>query len=116
MNWELFRDEKDEKLLEPLYEQEGEEGITKENIIRLDEVLDKYIDQMGILGKDASEEDILERVEKLILAINEINGDADDFLISGPEQEFLCSFINRSARWAGLETEEEDITWEWRYW
>ena len=57
MNWELFRDEKDEKLLEPLYEQEGEEGVTKESIVRLDEALDKYIDQMGILGKDASEEE-----------------------------------------------------------
>ena len=116
MNWELFRDEKDEKLLEPLYEQEGEEGVTKENIVRLGDALDKYIDGMESLGKDASEEEILEKVEKLVVDINEINSDADDFLISAPEQEFLCRFINRSARWAGLETEEEDITWEWRYW
>ncbi|QLG36682.1 hypothetical protein HW560_30590 [Paenibacillus sp. E222] len=56
----------------------------------------------------------MKAVEEVLVTFNEMN-EANDYFIETMEREELADFIDKAARLAGLEIEEdEDITEEWR--
>ncbi|MFY0783204.1 hypothetical protein AB1K18_23375 [Peribacillus simplex] len=93
---------------------EDDDLFTDENINATNEVLDSYINNLVKLGDMPTEEDILECVKEVVISLNEINEQYDDF-IETMEREELCEFIIEAAHIAGLES-EEDITEDWREW
>ncbi|MDQ0202271.1 hypothetical protein J2S10_005508 [Neobacillus ginsengisoli] len=93
---------------------EDGEFFTEENISATNKVLDSYIDDLKKLGANPSEAEIIKAVKEVVISINELNDEYDDF-IETVEREDLCEFIDTAAKIAGLES-EEDITEEWREW
>ncbi|MEJ9231491.1 hypothetical protein LAV79_18815 [Peribacillus butanolivorans] len=93
---------------------EDDDLFTVENINSTNEVLDSYISNLVKLGDKPTEEDILECVKEVVISLNELNEQYDDF-IETMEREELCEFIIEAAQIAGLES-EEDITEDWREW
>lgn len=51
-----------------------------------------------------------------MLELNKLNDDSDGALIETSEREQLCDIIIAAAQQAGLESDEDDITYEWREW
>jgi hypothetical protein len=93
---------------------EDSEFFTEENINATNEVLDTYINNLEKLGTNPPEAEIMKIVKKVVIRINQLNDQYDCF-IETMEREDLCEFIEKAARIAGLEF-EEDITEEWREW
>lgn len=92
---------------------EGDDIFTKDNILASEKALINYIKGLKLL-KNPTEEEILERVKKVVLEFNQLNEEFDYF-IETMEREELYEFIDGVARAAGLDT-DDDITEEWREW
>ncbi|WP_270340729.1 hypothetical protein [Bacillus mobilis] len=95
------------------YDEDGE-FFTEENISATNTVLDTYINNLVQLGENPTEAKVMQVVKEVVLKINELNIEHDQF-IETMEREDLYEFIDAAARIAGLES-EEDITEEWREW
>lgn len=86
-----------------------------ENINATNEVLDSLIDNLEKLGANPHEEEILKIVKEVVIKLNELNEQYDDYIETG-EREDLWEFIDAAARTAGLNTDGKDITEDWREW
>ncbi|KEK26466.1 hypothetical protein [Bacillus gaemokensis] len=93
---------------------DGDEIFTNENIEATSEVLNIYVRDLQKITERATEKEIMECVEKVVVSLNELN-ERYDFFIETLEREELYEFIVEAASIAGLEV-EEDITEEWREW
>ncbi|GAB6459882.1 hypothetical protein bcgnr5390_50370 [Bacillus luti] len=93
---------------------EDGEFFTEEKINATNKVLDSYINHLEQLGENPTEAAIMQIVEEVVIKINELNIEHDQF-IETMEREDLYEFIDTAAQIAGLES-EEDITEEWREW
>jgi hypothetical protein len=91
-------------------------GYTIEDVNKCASILDAYIDKLQSYNGKATNEEILECVKEVVLSLNELNKNTDESLIETMEREELCKFIRQAAQLAGLETDETDITEEWREW
>lgn len=95
---------------------EGEDIFTDDIIFACEESLDMFIDSLIDLGEEASQDEILDCVEEVVLTFNDLNEEFDYF-IETMEREELWEFIDKAARAAGLKVKKgEDITGEWRDW
>ncbi len=77
-------------------------------------ILDYLIALDGM--KEPSDEEIMEHVKKLVLALNDLNEKTDYTLIETQEREAICEIIQNSAVECGLADPSDDITEEWRDW
>ncbi|MDM5192332.1 hypothetical protein QUG02_04980 [Bacillus hominis] len=93
---------------------EDGEFFTEEKISATNKVLDSYINNLERLGENPTEAKIMQIVKEVVIKINELNIEHDQF-IETMEREDLYEFIDTAAQIAGLES-EEDITEEWREW
>lgn len=121
MDWDSFREEKDASLLGPMFSwlqkcEEGEEPFTMEDVKLLGICLDEFVDDLELLGKKAIEDDIMDATEKALNALNTLDENTDHTLIGLEEQEYIKNFMNRAARHAGWDNDEDDVTEEWWYW
>jgi hypothetical protein len=91
-------------------------GFTSEDVDECASILDEYIDKLLSYNGKATNEEIMECVKEVVLSLNELNKKTDENLIETMEREELCKFIRQAAQLAGLETDETDITEEWREW
>jgi hypothetical protein len=91
-------------------------GFTIEDVDKCASVLDEYIDKLQSYNGKATNEEIMECVKEVVLSLNELNKKTDENLIETMEREELYEFIQQAAKLAGLETDETDITEEWREW
>jgi len=122
MIWKQYKEEKHEDVLASMLEYmadcqaDGETlGYTKADVERCNEILDAYIDELSVLAENPDSEEILLAVEKVVVALNELNDECAYSLIETDQREMICDFIIRAAQEAGLESDEmEDITEPWR--
>lgn len=92
---------------------EGDEIFTEESIANSEKALQNFV--KGIVSLDKpTEVEILEKVREVVIKFNELN-EKFDYYIETMEREELYEFIDKLARKAGLNT-NEDITEEWREW
>ncbi|KAF1066784.1 MULTISPECIES: hypothetical protein [unclassified Variovorax] len=101
------------------HDPEFDPGYTQAEVDRCAEIVDEYlatlaaIDEASEAKRDAA---ILAAVERVVLQLNRLNEDSEGSLIETDQREDLCELIIAAASHAGLETEGEDITEEWREW
>ncbi|CAM4204106.1 hypothetical protein [Bacillus manliponensis] len=93
---------------------DGDDIFTEENIEATEKVLHTYVTLLQRLDEREKEQTIMDCVEQVVVALNELNERYDCF-IETEEREELYEFITESAAIAGLKV-EEDITEEWREW
>jgi hypothetical protein len=95
-----------------------EAGYTQDDIDRCAAIIDHYLITLSRIkgkGEDRNEV-ILEAVKDTVLELNTLNDNCDGNLIETDQRETLCELINSAAQDAGLETDLDDITEEWREW
>jgi len=85
------------------------------HVEKCEELLMDYIFALSEL--DSPDEDqIMDAVQELVLALNELNEDADYSLIETDSREAICEIIQAAASECGLDNDVTDITEEWREW
>ncbi|RSD29594.1 hypothetical protein [Mesobacillus subterraneus] len=93
--------------------EEGDDLFTEEALVASEKALQLFVAGLKSLGNPTNEE-IMEKVEEIVLEFNRLNEEYDDF-IETMEREELWEFIDEKAREAGLKA-DGDITEEWREW
>ena len=96
----------------------GDELFTEERLELCDKTLISFVNKLEKVDPNTGDrdEEIMKCVEAVVIAFNELN-DENDYFIETMEREELAEFIDKAARAAGLEVEDEsDITEEWREW
>jgi hypothetical protein len=89
---------------------------TKEDIDKCDAILVKYITAVLTPATYGDTEKIMAAVKEAVLSLNALNEKCDHSLIETDQREGICELIIRAATKVGLESEEYDITEEWREW
>ncbi|WP_091015149.1 hypothetical protein [Paenibacillus amylolyticus] len=108
--------EKPTKLWNERMVKHGDKLFTEERLLMSDQVLDTYLHQLTALQETKDSERMMKAVEEVVVRFNEMN-EANGYFIETMEREELANFIDKAARLAGLDIEEdEDITEEWREW
>ena len=95
-----------------------EAGYTQDDIDRCAAILDHYLLSLSRVrgkGEDRNEA-IMEAVKDTVLELNTLNDNCDGKLIETDQRETLCELLITAAQDAGLESEVDDITEEWREW
>ncbi len=90
-------------------------GYTEENVVQCKLLMLQYLKALSKLSSPTDEE-IMEQVKELILALNDLDESTDYSLIETDEREALCEVIQQSAVECGLSDPSDDITEEWREW
>lgn len=112
---DLFQ-EKPTKLWNERMVKYKDEIFTEERLQMSDRALDHFLNQLIVVQDTKASERIMKAVEEVVVAFNEMN-EANDYFIETMEREELAGFIDKAARLAGLNSQEdEDITEEWREW
>ncbi len=91
-----------------------EAGYTQDDIDRCAAIVDHFLISLSKTRGDG--EAILETVKDAVLELNTLNDNCDGNLIETDQRETLCELINTAAQDAGLETDLDDVTEEWREW
>ncbi|MBQ9115447.1 MAG: hypothetical protein IJY04_00320 [Clostridia bacterium] len=118
MNLDAYRAMVDENVVTPMIEYMDDMvdcDYTQRTIDKCESLLLDYIDALEAL-EDPSDEEIMQLVENLVLALNDLNESVNYALIETMERESICEIIQNSALDCGLNTTEDDITAEWREW
>ena len=76
-------------------------------------ILKDYLDALAALT-DPTDEEIMEQVKQVVLALNELNEETEYALIETSEREAICILIQDAAEACGLRAEIDDVTEEWR--
>lgn len=93
----------------------GLEDYSEEEIRQCKSILQEYCEGLkAITAPD--DKSIMACVEKVVLALNDLNEACDYCFIETEEREMLWEFIQTTAIDAGLEAHSEDITEEFREW
>ena len=92
-------------------------GYAQEHVDRCAEILEVFFDELSqVGGTDDRDAEIMEAVKTAVTELNALNEETDGSLIETDQREQLCEIIIASAQEAGLSTQGEDITEEWREW
>ena len=78
-------------------------------------LINTYLETLDGMS-EPSDEEIMEQVKILVLALNELNEKTDYTLIETDAREAICEVIQASAVDRGLKEYGEDITEDWREW
>jgi hypothetical protein len=101
---------------DPDYDPEFEAGYTQKHIDLCSAIIDEFLVSLDRSPETRKNEYIMKSVKKAVLALNDLNEECNGDLIETAEREDLCELINVAAGHAGLESNEDDITEEWRHW
>jgi hypothetical protein len=101
---------------DPSYDPAVDSDYTQEHINRCETLLDDFFAALAMPPTTGQQDYILKAVKTVVLELNELNDDCGGALIETSEREQLCDIIIAAAQDAGLETDEEDVTYEWREW
>ena len=108
-----------EEIVEPMIsfmEDCGEDAeYTKKDVAKCETLILNYLSALEALA-EPSDAAIMAQVKKVVLALNKLNEKTDYSLIETDAREAIWDVIQSSAIECGLQTEEEDITGEWRDW
>jgi hypothetical protein len=101
---------------DPDYDEEFDAGYVQEDIDQCGVILDTLFDAVAHAEGEDKQEAIMEAVKAAVLDLNELNEKSEGGLIETDQREQLCELITLAAQEAGLETNGQDITEEWREW
>ncbi len=112
---------------DPDFDPDFDAGYVQANIDSCAEILDSFLEALteAVEGHDLDDdeddggelnEQITEAVKTVVQALNVLNEQCDGSLIETDQREQLCDLIITAASEAGLDTEGQDITEEWREW
>lgn len=107
-----------ETILAPMLafiEEEEEAEYGKADVAQCEALLSTYLNVLGTMSQPTDDQ-ILEQVRLLVLALNDLNETLDYSLIETDAREAIWELIQTSAIEAGLKNASEDITAEWREW
>jgi hypothetical protein len=93
------------------FEYYSQEDVDKCNVILLN-----YLNNVSTSSIHGDSEKIMAAVEETVIALNLLNENCDHSMIETGERESICELIINAAAQAGLETDEYDITEQWRDW
>lgn len=88
---------------------------TAEDVAQCAALVERYLEALSAM-ESPDDEAIMEQVESLVLALNELNEATDYALIETEAREALWEVIQNSAVDAGLREYSGDITEQWREW
>ena len=66
--------------------------------------------------REPEDDRIMAQVEKVVLALNDLNEALDYALIETVEREAICELIQTAAVDCGLQDVPDDVTEDWREW
>lgn len=91
------------------------DDYTAEDVARCGELLTEYLTALAELD-EPDDEAIMAQVEKVVLALNELNEELDYALIETVERESICELLQTAAVDCGLQDAPDDVTEAWREW
>ena len=91
------------------------DDFTAEDVARCGALLEEYLTALSEL-RDPEDADIMAQVEKVVLALNDLNDELDYTLIETVEREAIWELIQTAAVDCGLQDVPDDVTEEWREW
>lgn len=91
------------------------EDYTAEDVARCGELLKEYLTALAELAC-SDDEAIMAQVEKVVLALNDLNEELDYALIETVERESIWELIQNAAVDCGLQDVPDDVTEQWREW
>ena len=111
---ERVKTEVTDPILEYMKEAEIED-FTAEDVARCGKLLEEYLTALHGL-REPEDAEIMAQVEKVVLALNELNEELDYALIETVEREAIWELLQTAAVDCGLQDVPEDVTEEWREW
>ena len=87
---------------------------TMEDVEKCSAILEKYIDDLVTISKDANDEAIMKAVESTVKKLNKLNERCECELIESTISEDICDFIHNAAVEAGLVDVPENVCDDWR--
>lgn len=118
MDIKAYKKQLEEMVIIPMkeYAKEVEDcGFSKKDIKKCEALILQYLTALEKLRHPGNQE-IMEQVEHLVLALNQLNEDTDYCMIETSEREAIWEIIQESAVDCGLTDPADDITEEWREW
>ena len=119
MDIQRFQEQISETVIDPMISYMEECGddcrYTKADVDQCELLLTDYLNALDRLTEPSNDE-IMELVKELVLALNDLNEECDYELIETDAREAIWEVIQTGAIECGLETDEDDITAEWREW
>ena len=118
MDIKQFKAKTTETIITPMIEfieEYDAEGYTKDDVLKCESLIHRYLDALESMA-NPTDDDIMEQVKLLVLALNELNESTDYSLIETEAREALWEVIQTSAVACGLKNASEDVTEEWRDW
>lgn len=79
-------------------------------------ILEDYLEEVFSTSLYGQSKKIMDVVKFTVNELNELNDDCNQNLIEAEQRDQIRELIVASAAYAGLETEQQDITEEWRAW
>lgn len=91
-------------------------GYTVADVEKCGAILEGYLFSVldPVIRGDAVK--IRKLVKSAVLSLNALNRDCAGALIETDQREQICDLIIGTYSRAGLETDEDDVTFEWREW
>lgn len=109
-----LKDDVTDPMLE--YMQDAEiDSCTADDVARCGELLAEFLTALSAL-KEPEDGQIMAQVEKVVLALNDLNEELDYALIETVEREAIWELLQTAAVDAGLKDVPDDVTEEWREW
>jgi hypothetical protein len=120
---------------DPDFDPDFDAGYTQADIDRCAEILDTLLEALTTASEayasspahddedeadgeetELRDESIMQAVKEAVLDLNALNEACEGGLIETDQREQLCDLIITAATQAGLDTDGQDITEEWREW
>ncbi len=101
---------------DPEYDPEYDAGYTQKHIDQCSKIIDEFFSALKNTPDLKKNESILKTVKATVVKLNKLNDKCDGSIIETDQREQLCELIITAAKHAGIESNEDDITEEWREW
>jgi len=101
---------------DPEYDPDFDAGYTQKHVDRCSKIIDEFFASLQAVANRNRNAGILKAVKVTVGKLNTLNDRCDGGLIETDQREDLCALINRAAKQAGLESDQDDVTEEWREW
>lgn len=118
MNLNFYLTKLKDDVTDPMlgYMQDAEiDSCTADDVARCGELLAEFLTALSAL-KEPEDGQIMAQVEKVVLALNDLNEELDYALIETVEREAIWELLQTAAVDAGLKDVPDDVTEEWREW
>lgn len=118
MNLNEYKEKVVEIVIEPMisFMEDWDDGdYTMEDVESCKSLIYTYLEALADMA-EPTDEAIMEQVQTLVLALNDLNEKTDYSLIETDAREAIWEVIQTSAVDCGLKEYGDDITEEWREW